>query len=77
MATKKKVDTSNKYLYPDCPLELLNWMREIYSRYSGYEVAAAIRCIRTEIMNEDLEPVESGTTVDTNYDIAQTLGNID
>lgn len=46
---KKTVDISDPYLYPECPKELLEQMRDIYAKYSGYEVAQAIRSIRTEI----------------------------
>jgi len=69
----KKVDTSNKYLYPDCPPELLALMREVYAKYTGYEVAAAIRCIRTELDNAALEE----QLKQDSYDIASTLGTIE
>jgi hypothetical protein len=47
MATK--TTTPDPYLYPPVDPELLAQMREIYARYTGYQVAAVIRQIRAEI----------------------------
>jgi hypothetical protein len=44
MATK-----INKEIYPDVDQDLLEVLRDIYSRYTGYQVAEAIKVIRLEL----------------------------
>jgi len=45
----------NKQIYPDVNPDLLELMRDIYSKYTGYQVAECIKVIRMEITQQKEE----------------------